>query len=199
MPGSTRKTNWGKPPWRIDFRPAVRPIPEEVDFAVVGGGFTGLSAAAWLRRFEPSKSVALFESSRIGAGSSGHTGGMTLSETAAGELPGLGDVLGGFAGILEKLEVRCDLTLPGAFEIGRDGIIPDSPIVWNDSGTLGVTREVAGGTIDPGKMLSGLAQAARKRGALIFENAPVESLAIVGQSPVLSISGNSVRARRVLL
>src|ERR1700731_3914493 len=108
MPGSTRKTNWGKPPWRIDFRPAVRPIPEEVDFAVVGGGFTGLSAAAWLRRFEPSKSVALFESGQIGAGSSGHTGGMTLAETAAGDLPGLGDVLAGFSNIVKEMGFDCD-------------------------------------------------------------------------------------------
>jgi glycine/D-amino acid oxidase-like deaminating enzyme len=196
---AARIPRWGLPPWTVEFHSEALPVPDEVDFAVVGGGFTGLAATAWLRYLEPNKSVALFEGSRIGAGSSGHTGGMTLSETAAGELPGLGNVLAGFASILEKLEVRCDLTLPGAFEIGRAGIIPDSPIVWTDSGTLGVTREVPGGTIDPGKMLSGLAQAASKRGALIFENAPVESLAIVGQSPVLSVNGNSVRARRALL
>ena len=35
-----------------------------------------LSAAAWLRKFEPGKTVVLFESGSIGAGSSGHTGGM---------------------------------------------------------------------------------------------------------------------------
>src|ERR1700730_15836831 len=80
-----------------------------------------------------------------------------------------GDVLAGFSGILRELQVHCDLRLPGAFEIGRQGILPNSPIAWNDSGTLGVTREVPGGTIDPGKMLSGLAQAASKRGALILE------------------------------
>src|SRR4029077_218308 len=75
---------WGLPPWTIKFRAQEQELPEEVDFAVVGGGFTGLAAAAWLRRVEPKKSVALFETSRIGAGSSGHTGGMTLGETAAG-------------------------------------------------------------------------------------------------------------------
>jgi glycine/D-amino acid oxidase-like deaminating enzyme len=196
---AARIPRWGLPPWTVEFHSEALAVPDEVDFAVVGGGFTGLAATAWLRYLEPNKSVALFEGSRIGMGSSGHTGGMTLSETAAGELPGLGNVLVGFSGILQKLDVSCDLTLPGAFEIGRDGIISNSPIMWNDSGTLGVTREVPGGTIDPGKMLSGLAQAASKSGALIFENAPVESLAIVGQSPVLSINGNSVRARRVLL
>ena len=173
-------------------------MPDAVDFAIVGGGFTGLAAAAWLRHLEPKKHVALFESSRIGAGSSGHTGGMALADTAAGELPGLGDVLAGLSGILRELQVQCDLQLPGALEIGREGILPDSPIAWSDSGALGVTKEVPGGTIDPGKMLSGLAWAATKSGALIFENAPVESLA-VEESPVLHVAGHPVRARCVLV
>jgi glycine/D-amino acid oxidase-like deaminating enzyme len=99
---------------------------------------------------------------------------------------------------LRELQVQCDLTLPGALEIGREDILPDSPISWSDSGTLGVTREVPGGTIDPGKMLSGLAQAATKNGALIFENAPVESLSVEG-SPVLQVAGCPVRARCVLV
>src|SRR6202048_4845052 len=118
MPGSTLKTHWGETPWRIDFRSLARPIPKQVDFAVIGGGFTGLSAAAWLRRFDPSKSVALFELRHVGAGSSGHTGGMTLAETAAGDLPGLGDVLAGFSNILRELPVACDLILSGGLDIG---------------------------------------------------------------------------------
>ncbi|HEY4818397.1 MAG TPA: FAD-binding oxidoreductase [Candidatus Acidoferrum sp.] len=199
LPANTaRIPRWGLPPWTIDFRSEQLPLPEEVEFAVVGGGFTGLAATAWLRHVEPNSRVALFEASRIGAGSSGHTGGMALSETAAGELPGLGDVLAGFSSILRELQVRCDLALPGALEIGRQGAIANSPIRWNDSGTLGVTREVPGGTIDPGKMQSGLAQVASESGALLFENAPVESLSLE-ESPVLNINGTSVRARRVLL
>lgn len=189
---------WGLPPWTIEFHSEQLALPDEVDFAVVGGGFTGLAAAAWLRHVQPNQRVAIFEATRVGACSSGHTGGMALPETAAGDLPGLGDVLAGFSGILRELRVECDLKLPGALEIGRHGILPNSPISWNDSGTVGVTREMPGGTIDPGKMLSGLAQAATKRGALIFENAPVENLRI-DELPVLSIQGKSVRARIVLL
>ena len=189
---------WGLPPWTIKFRAEMRELPEEVDFAVVGGGFTGLAAAAWLRRLEPKKSVAVFETSRIGAGSSGHTGGMTLGETAAGDMPGLGDVLGGLSRILRDLHVECDLSLPGALEIGRDKILANSPIEWTDSGKLGVTREVPGGTIDPGKMVSGLAKAARQRGALIFESARVESLQH-GEPAILEVRSKQVRARCVLL
>src|SRR6266404_2757490 len=197
-PNSAGVPRWGLPPWTIDFHSGQQALPEEVEFAVVGGGFTGLAAAAWLRHSEPNKSVALFECSRVGAGSSGHTGGMALSESAAGSLPGLGDVLAGFSAILRDLEVQCDLALSGALEIGRQGLMPNSPITWNDSGTLGVTREVPGGTIDPGKMLTGLAQAASKRGVLIFENAPVENLSLE-ESPALTIHGKPLRARSVLL
>jgi glycine/D-amino acid oxidase-like deaminating enzyme len=123
---------------------------------------------------------------------------MTLPETAAGDLPGLGDVLAGFSGILRELRVDCDLTLPGAVEIAREKVLADSPIQWTDSGTLGVTREIPGGTIDPGKMVSGLAQAARQRGAFIFESARVENL-VHGDIAILEVSGKQVRARRVLL
>ena len=139
---------WGNPPWCIDFQPAQASIPSETDFAVVGGGFSGLSAAAWLRRFAPDKTVVLFESASIGAGSSGHTGGMALAETAAGDLPGLGDVLAGFKSILNDLAVNCDLTLPGVYEIGRADSLPDSPISWSDSGLLRAVNQVPGGTID---------------------------------------------------
>jgi glycine/D-amino acid oxidase-like deaminating enzyme len=199
LPANTaRIPRWGLPPWTVEFHSEQLPLPDEVDFAIVGGGFTGLAATAWLGHLQPNGRVALFESSRIGAGSSGHTGGMTLSETAAGDLPGLGDVLAGLSSILRELQVDCDLELPGAFEIGRHGIVPNSPIKWSDSGTLGVIREVPGGTIDPGKMLSGLARAATKRGALIFENASVESLN-VAESLVLHVAGRPVRARCVLL
>ena len=199
LPANTaRIPRWGLPPWTIEFHSELLTVPDAVDFAIVGGGFTGLAAAAWLRHLEPNRRVALFESSRIGAGSSGHTGGMTLADTAAGELPGLGDVLAGLSSILRKLQVQCDLQLPGALEIGREEILPNSPISWSDSGRLGVTKEVPGGTIDPGKMLSGLAQAATKRGALIFENSPVERLT-VAESPVLQVAGSSVRARCILI
>ena len=155
--------DWGTPPWKIDFRPAARPLPRsQVDFAVIGGGFTGLSAAAWLRKLDPQKSVALFEAAQLGAGASGRTGGMALDETADGDLPGLGNVLEGYEKILRDLEIECDLELPGAWEIGRKGGRRDSPIAWQDSGTLRVVKKVPGGTVDPGKQVSGLGRAAER-------------------------------------
>jgi glycine/D-amino acid oxidase-like deaminating enzyme len=194
MSVSKVSSRWGQPPWEIEFTPAVHAIPEKTDIAVVGGGFTGLAAAAWLRLLAPGKSVAVFEAAHIGAGASGRTGGMALAETAAGDLPGLGDVLGGFERILQKLDVDCDLSLPGAWEIDRKGGLPRSPIEWTDSGTLHVAKEVPGGTLDPGKLVSGLARAAETRGAKIFENAPVTRIRW-GASPGIEIVGNGADAR----
>ena len=162
-------------------------IPKEVDFAIVGGGFTGLAAAVWLRRLAPEKSVIVLEAGSIGTGASGRTGGMVLSEAAPGDLPGLGDVLGGFTGILEKLGIECELSLPGAWEIARSGGDPaKSRIQWEDLGTLRVVREVPGGTLDPGKLVSGLARAAEGFGARIFEGHAVESIEW-GECPVMTI------------
>ena len=190
--------HWGNPPWAIDFQPARTNMPSEVDFAVVGGGFSGLSAAAWLRRFEPGKSVVLFEAEAIGAASSGHTGGMVLAETAAGDLPGLGDVLAGFKAILHDLEVHCDLHLPGVYEIGRSGGLHDSPISWSDSGSLRAVKQVPGGMIDPGKMLGGLARAAEKNGAHIFEKICIDNIEFA-EPLTLRFHGGDLRARKVLL
>jgi glycine/D-amino acid oxidase-like deaminating enzyme len=192
----TRK-NWGNRPWTVDFASTRRELPAEVDFAVIGGGFTGLSAAAWLKILAPEKTVALFEADVFGAGSSGHTGAVVLAESAVGDLPGLGDVLAGYQSILCKLEIEADLSLPGAYEIGRSGPIEHSPLRWKDSGDLCVVKEVPGGTANPGKVVSGLARAAERAGVLLFEHAAVEELQNSENLQVRSSLGTT-RAKSVL-
>jgi glycine/D-amino acid oxidase-like deaminating enzyme len=198
---------WGIPPWKISFRPPTPAVPAAVDFAVVGAGFTGLAAAAWLRHLDPQKSVVVLEAHAIGAGASGRTGGMVLDKTAADDLPGLGDVLGGLTSIVHTLGISCDLTLPGAWEIarGRKGMDgeklppprPDSPIEWNDSGALRVVDEVPGGSLDPGKMVSELARVAHEFGATIVENAAVKRVEWREQVH-LHFAGGELRAKKVL-
>src|SRR5258707_1174085 len=108
-----RKTHpWGAPPWTVDFRPAPRGLPDYVDFAIVGGGFSGLSAAAWLRKLGPGRSVLVLDSASLGDGASGRTGGMALAETAAGSLPGLGDVLAGYRRNFPHFRIDSRLKLP---------------------------------------------------------------------------------------
>jgi gamma-glutamylputrescine oxidase len=53
----------------------------EVAVAVIGGGLTGLSAAYYLRKNQPSDRVALLEAVRCGNGASGRNGAMLLTST----------------------------------------------------------------------------------------------------------------------
>ena len=202
-----RLDRWGQPPWQINFTPAKQPLPREADFAIVGAGFTGLAAAASLRLHAPDKSVVVLETGRIGAGASGRTGGMVLAESAAGDLPGLGDVLAGLQQILAELSrasgvpiaERAELALPGAWEIARKNTRKDSPIEWHDSGTLRVTGEVPGGTLNPGKMVGSLARAAERLGAIIVENARVDRVLWGSSGGELSFPGGKLRAKKILL
>ena len=197
---------WGLPPWTVDFRPRARRLPDSVDFAIVGGGFTGLSAAAWLGRLAPGKSVLVLEASSLGEGASGRTGGLALAETAAGPLPGLGDVLAGYKKILRDLRIDARLELRGAYELGRSNPARDGPICWKDSGDLRVVRTVPGGAVNPGRVVAGLARAVELVGAQIAEHAEVQTIEYsnpprlqVRSSPRGRIAGQEVRAGQILL
>src|SRR5437667_5855683 len=209
-----RKQNWGATPWKITFRSKRAPLPEQVDLAIVGGGFAGLSAAAWFAKLAPKKTVLLLEAEGVGNGASGRTGGIALAQTAAGDLPGLGDVLAGYKKILRALRVDARLTLPGVWELGRsvqatkdsDPVRKHSLISWNDSGELRVARIVPGGTVDPGRVMVGLASAAEDAGAQIVEHAEVGAMDF-SNPPRLCVRHNfrgriqekEIRAGQVLL
>jgi glycine/D-amino acid oxidase-like deaminating enzyme len=55
----------------------ITPLPERVDVAVIGGGYTGLSAARTLAQHHVN--VAVLEAETIGWGASSRNGGMTLT------------------------------------------------------------------------------------------------------------------------
>jgi glycine/D-amino acid oxidase-like deaminating enzyme len=50
-----------------------------VDVAIIGGGFTGLSTAYFLRKAEPGMQVAVLEAEVIGFGASGRNGGFAMT------------------------------------------------------------------------------------------------------------------------
>jgi glycine/D-amino acid oxidase-like deaminating enzyme len=56
----------------------VAPLPGRVDVAVVGGGYTGLWTAYYLKQAQPSIEVAVFDAEFVGFGASGRNGGWCL-------------------------------------------------------------------------------------------------------------------------
>ena len=116
---------------------------------------------------------------------------MVLAESAAGDLPGLGDVLAGLEKILAELSrasgipiaERAELTLPGAWEIARQKGRKDSPIDWNDSGTVRVTNEVPGGTFESRGEWSNASRALRKNSARSSSKTPVSIMCTWGRAP----------------
>lgn len=141
--------------------------------------------------------VVVCEARRLGSGASGRTGGVALPETAGGDFPDLGDVSQGFTKILQDLNIECGAVFNGVWEIGRKHGRADSPIQWSDSGLLRVEKEVQGGTVNPGKMLSGLARVARQLGARLVENTPVLNVEF-GDRLRLHFTNGEMQARQVV-
>ena len=116
-----------------DYRPGAALKGDlNVDVAIIGGGYTGLSTAYHLKKEQPGLKVALFENEIIGYGASGRNGGfnmtlfgLTLSITAlrfgkanAKEahhyMERSVDLL---QDLVEKLSLDCDYEHPGFLRV----------------------------------------------------------------------------------
>jgi glycine/D-amino acid oxidase-like deaminating enzyme len=69
--------------WARSQPPQNPPLKEDIkaDVAVIGGGFTGLSAAYYIRSIAPHKRVIVLEARGCGNGASGRNGAMVLTMT----------------------------------------------------------------------------------------------------------------------
>lgn len=68
--------------WAKEMKPANAALNNniEVDVAIIGGGYTGLSAAYHLMKYNPGLKVVVLEARQVGSGASGRHGGMVLSQ-----------------------------------------------------------------------------------------------------------------------
>jgi len=189
--------NWGEPPWARCVAPSQAPISTEPDVAVVGGGLTGLSAAYHLA----SRGVrtVVLEAHRLGDGASGRTGAIVLEGTAAGILEGTGECIPTLGRLVSELGIDCDLRTDGCWEISHRESPGARTLPWLDDGSeVRIVGTVAGGTIDPTKLISGLAQAAARAGAEIHQGARVERVGLEHR-PQLEIDGAVLRPRSVVV
>lgn len=106
----------------------------QADFAIVGGGFAGLSAALHLLERRPGACVIVLEADRIGAGASGRTTGM-LGPGVGQSLVGLIERVGperaqalyratlravdDVCQLVREHAIDCELTLSGQLIVGR--------------------------------------------------------------------------------
>jgi glycine/D-amino acid oxidase-like deaminating enzyme len=69
--------------WSTEQPPPAPPLKENinVDIAIVGGGYTGLSAALHLAQSDPDLEIVILEARQVGHGASGRNGGLVLSQT----------------------------------------------------------------------------------------------------------------------
>lgn len=212
-------------------------VPMQTDVVVIGGGFTGLSAAVSLSR--KGRSVVLLEAGRIAGEASGRNGGQ-CNGGLAHDFSALADRLGAekakdlyqsFTAAVDTVEkvvgdegLDCDFhrcgklklaakpehwsKLQQQYEVLHPDVDPDLALVSpqelhaeiGSHGFHGALLQKTSAQLHVGKFGSGLANAAVRRGATIFESARVTKLKpISGQSYQVSCSKGTIKAKQVLL
>lgn len=192
---------WGLPVWQ-GTSPAYRsgwPEKDGYDIAVIGAGFTGLSCALHVIAASPGASVVLLEAGEVGNGASRRSGGMVLDHTAGGPHPDFENCIDYFENFINSRGISCGFRRTGCFEVARTGGESSSPIAWEDSGTVKVSRRIGGGTVDPAKLLYGLADSAGMKKIEIRTNAPVREIEPGSGSVVVSGMQHSLHASAVIL
>lgn len=196
-------------------RPSVEqgPLPDAVDIAVIGSGFTGLSAARTLAR--KGARVAVLEAETIGWGASSRNGGMVLTGLKLGVnklIARFGPELTRrmYAASLQTIDcveqlvreekIECDFSRSGHLEVAckqkhfddyarqaeviasefnhQLRIVPRHELETEIGSSIyygGMVDEVSAG-LNPARYVSGLAGAALRAGATIFEQARVQSI-----------------------
>src|SRR5207302_1803100 len=192
---------------------AAQPLPESVDVAVIGAGYTGLSAARTLAKH--GAKVAVLEAQTIGWGASSRNGGMVLTGLKLGvnkliSMYGRERTQRMYAASLESIDcvekivdedrIACDFSRCGHLEVAckqkhfddyarqveviarefnhKLRIVAKSDLPAEIGSYLyygGMVDEISAG-VNPAKYVAGLAWAADKAGAEIFENACVNQI-----------------------
>ncbi|ADG18515.1 NAD(P)/FAD-dependent oxidoreductase [Paraburkholderia atlantica] len=225
----------------LDTAPACHGVSEgpaegPVDVAVIGGGFTGLSAALALAK--RGAAVAVLEAGRIGGGASGRNGGQCNTGVAqdyvalhaqlgAQRARGCYQAYAAAVSTVERLireeQIDCDYLASGKLKLAskphhldrlektaeliRREVDADVELIGGDrirsevgSGNFyGGLLQKRGGQMHMGKFAVGLANAAVRSGARLFDNAEVTRIEKEGGTyRIVSVRGE-LRAKQVLV
>ena len=223
--------------WAQSQAPPNPPLAEdiEVDVAIIGGGFTGLSTAYFIRRNSPSKSVVVLEAMGCGNGASGRNGAMLLNMTADRYMnlspdPAMDKKIYD----LTSENIRFLKSLPAAtgvdFEIDTNGSLQVSntasdvadckayvekaqilgiPVeFWDKEQTAtavgtriyeGAFYDPNSGQLHPMKLVHAFKTIAETSGARIYENTPVTRIEEGATHRISTQSGQTVRAKSLVL
>jgi len=217
--------------------PAPHEFPQHIDVAVIGAGFTGLSAARSLAR--GGASVAVFEAQTIGWGASSRNGGMVLTglKLPAGRLIsryGTEATARMYAASLESIDfveklvreenIACDFARCGHLEVackpkhfddfrrGADEIarhfnhqqrlVPKNQLQSEIGSAIyhgGLVDDSSAG-VNPARYVAGLARAAERAGAAIFEHSHVDEIQREGAKGwKIATARGTLRAQNVLV
>jgi glycine/D-amino acid oxidase-like deaminating enzyme len=109
-------------------------------------------------------------------GASGRTGGLVLEGTAIGSLEHVDSCVAGLRKLVELEQIDCSLHLPGCWEIEHRPGDSEAILPWTDAGMrITIAELVSGGTVEPARLVIGLARAAAA-GAMICEDARVTNV-----------------------
>jgi len=212
-------------------------MPKTVDVAVIGAGFTGLSAARALAM--RGATVAVLEAHHAGWGASSRNGGMVLTglKQPASALVGrfgIGRARQLFDASLRSIDsverivreesIECDFNRCGHAEVACkprhfDAMCKEAELLATSFGhpvqivgrghlgTViasdayhGAVIDTASARIDPARFVFGLAGAAKRRGAVIVQDAPVTAIRKVkGAAYSLTTGRGELRATKVLV
>jgi glycine/D-amino acid oxidase-like deaminating enzyme len=218
----------------------VQPLPSSADVAIIGAGYTGLSAALTLAR--RGAKVAVLESETIGWGASSRNGGMVLTGLKLGVNELIArygreltqrmyaaslDTITCVESIVKEENIACDFSRTGHLEvackqrhfddyarqvdvIAREfnhqlKIVPRDQLHSEIGANIyygGMVDEISAG-LNPARYVAGLAAAAMRAGATIFEHTTLQKIERDSQNGApgfrLTTSRGSLRARNVLV
>jgi len=186
----------------------------EADICIVGAGYTGLWTALELRRADPSLRVVVVEKETVGFGASGRNGGWVIGALAGprdAELErAIRETVDEVGRRAAEEGIECDFVKGGTLTVAQTAVQlerlraqqGDDELLDADAvsarvrvrGALGALLSPHCARVQPAKLVRGLADAAERAGATIYERTRAQSY----RRGRIRVRGGEVRAQWIV-